>query len=59
MRAVTHIMNDDLEAAEASLTNGNSSFHKVHSRVASYCLKYGQMLAIRERHSLMSMLVGV
>ena len=31
MRAVTHIMNDDLEAAEAGLTSGNSSFHKVHS----------------------------
>lgn len=32
MRAVTHIMNDDLEAAEAGLTSGNSSFHKVHSK---------------------------
>ncbi len=32
MRAVTYIMNDDLEAAEAGLTNGNSSFHKVHSK---------------------------
>lgn len=29
MRAVTHIMNDDLESAEAGLANGASSFHKV------------------------------
>lgn len=29
MRAVTHIMNDDLESAEAGLANGTSSFHKV------------------------------
>ena len=41
MRAVTHIMNDDLEAAEAGLTNGNSSFHKVHSEILAYCFNYG------------------
>jgi len=29
MRAATHIMNDDLESAEAGLANGASSFHKV------------------------------
>ena len=29
MRAVVHIMNDDLDSAEAGLANGNSSFHKV------------------------------
>ena len=29
MRAATHIMNDDLESAEAGLTDGVSSFHKV------------------------------
>ena len=29
MRAVTYIMNDDLEGAEAGLANGNSAFHKV------------------------------
>ena len=27
--AAAHIMNDDLEGAEAGLANGNSSFHKV------------------------------
>ena len=26
-----HIMNDDLDAAEAGLTQGNSSFHKVYT----------------------------
>ena len=30
MRAAGHIMNDDLESAEAGLANGTSSFHKVH-----------------------------
>ena len=29
MRAVTFIMSDDLEGAEAGLANGNSAFHKV------------------------------
>ena len=29
MRAATHIMNDDLESAEAGLADGVSSFHKV------------------------------
>ena len=29
MRAATHIMNDDLESAEAGLADGASSFHKV------------------------------
>ena len=32
MRAVTYIMSDDLEAAEAGLANGNSSFHKVRPK---------------------------
>lgn len=59
MRAVTHIMNDDLEAAEAGLTNGNSSFHKVHSMFPAYCLNYGLMVAIREERWLMRMLVGI
>ena len=27
--AAAHIMDDDLESAEAGLANGNSSFHKV------------------------------
>ncbi len=34
MRAATHIMNDDLESAEASLANGTSSFHKVRYPLA-------------------------
>lgn len=29
MRAAAHIMNDDLESAEAGLADGASSFHKV------------------------------
>ena len=29
MRAATNIMNDDLEAAEAGLSDGKSTFHKV------------------------------
>lgn len=28
MKAVEHIMNDDLDAAENGLSSGNSSFHK-------------------------------
>ena len=31
MRAVTFIMSDDLEGAEAGLANGNSAFHKVET----------------------------
>lgn len=59
MRAVTYIMNDDLEAAEAGLTNGNSSFHKVHSKIPANCLNYGLMVAIGEECWLMRMLVGI
>lgn len=29
MRAVTYIMDDDLEGAEAGLADGHSTFHKV------------------------------
>lgn len=29
LRAATHIMNDDIEMAEAELAKGNSAFHKV------------------------------
>lgn len=46
MRAATHIMNDDLEGAEAGLTNGNSSFHKVGPESPAYCLNYGLMVSI-------------
>ena len=36
MRAATHIMNDDLQSAEAGLADGASSFHKVrYSQKAS------------------------
>ena len=59
MRAVTYIMNDDLEAAEAGLTNGNSSFHKVHSKIPAKCLNYGLVFAIGEECWLMRMLVGI
>ena len=59
MRAVTYIMNDDLEAAEAGLTNGNSSFHKVHSKILAKCLNYGLVFAIGEECWLMRMLVGI
>ena len=59
MRAVTYIMNDDLEAAEAGLTNGNSSFHKVHGIIPAYCLNYGLMAAVWEEYWLMRMLVGI
>ena len=48
MRAATYIMNDDLEGAEAGLTNGNSSFHKVGPESPSYCLKYGLMVSTRK-----------
>ena len=33
LRAVTLIMNDDVEGAEAGLAKGNSPFHKVRSSV--------------------------
>ena len=46
MRAVTYIMSDDLEGAEAGLTNGNSSFHKVDPKFPAYCLKYGLIVSI-------------
>ena len=48
MRAATHIMNDDLEGAEAGLTNGNSSFHKVDRKPPAHCLNYGLMASNRE-----------
>ena len=46
MRAVTYIMNDDLEGAEAGLANGNSSFHKVDTKFPAYCLSYGLIISI-------------
>lgn len=36
--AAAHIMNDDLESAEAGLANGISSFHKVCLRFLFGCL---------------------
>lgn len=36
--AAAHIMNDDLESAEAGLANGNSSFHKVCQIISLGCL---------------------
>ena len=36
--AATHIMDDDLESAEAGLANGNSSFHKVCQVLLHRCL---------------------
>lgn len=48
MRAATHIMNDDLESAEAGLTNGNSSFHKVDRKPPAHCLNCGLMVSVRK-----------
>ncbi|KAI9761405.1 MAG: hypothetical protein M4579_001055 [Chaenotheca gracillima] len=36
MRAVTHIMNEDVEAAEAGLAKGNSAFHKLGKGVVTF-----------------------
>ena len=36
-----HIMNDDLEAAEASLGQGNSAFHKVPTSVVKAKITLG------------------
>ncbi|KAI9674775.1 MAG: Mitochondrial outer membrane protein iml2 [Caeruleum heppii] len=36
LRAATHIMNDDVEAAEAGLSKGNSSFHKLGKGVVTF-----------------------
>lgn len=38
--AAAHIMNDDLESAEAGLTNGISSFHKVCQILLFGCLGF-------------------
>ena len=37
--AAGHIMNDDLESAEAGLANGTSSFHKVCQSFLPGCLR--------------------
>ncbi|MCJ1245033.1 Mitochondrial outer membrane protein iml2 [Trapelia coarctata] len=36
MKAATHIMNDDLESAEAGLNEGNSSYHKLGKGVVAF-----------------------
>lgn len=36
--AAAHIMDDDLESAEAGLANGNSAFHKVCGTLLLSCL---------------------
>ena len=48
MRAATYIMNDDLEGAEAGLTNGSSSFHKVDLETPTDCLNYRLMVSTRK-----------
>jgi hypothetical protein len=50
MRAVTYIMDDDLEGAEAGLANGTSTFHKVRLSHNPCCL-VSRLIGLEEKNA--------
>ena len=59
MRAVTYIMSDDLEGAEAGLTHGNSSFSQGRPQISSILPQIRADRFYLEERWLMRMLVGI